>query len=392
MSEKVLCVDDDPKILRGYRRHLSEHFDFAIAEGAQEGLTVLQEQGPFAVVVTDMRMPVMDGIAFLAQVRQRWPDTVRMMLTGNADLQTAVQAVNQGSILRFLTKPCPPEQLMEALTAGVRQYRLIMAERELLQDTLTGSMKTLTDVMALIHPTAFGRGRRVSQYIKHMADLLELPDAWEFELAGLLSQIGCITLPPRTFERLSGQASLSSEDLKLLQAHPKAARRLLENIPRLGVIAQIVGRQQEPYWNEKSVAELLQDDRVSLGVQLLKVATDLDTHLINGLSFDAAWRRMSGRSGHYNPEILDALMNLRPDEGSEQVQAVTTTDLQIGMAAAEDICAQDGTVLVPAGGDITYPVLLMIRGTAETIGVAEPIRVKAKGQLALSPHAASCGA
>ncbi|MFH1417727.1 MAG: response regulator, partial [Planctomycetota bacterium] len=136
MSKKILCVDDDPNILNAYRRGLRRLFEIETAEGGAEGLEAIASQGPFAVVVSDMRMPGMDGIQFLTAVKKRAPESVRIMLTGNADQQTAMDAVNEGSIFRFLTKPCPPEHLAKALTAGIEQYRLITAEKELLGKTL----------------------------------------------------------------------------------------------------------------------------------------------------------------------------------------------------------------------------------------------------------------
>lgn len=386
MNERVLCVDDDPRILRGYRRLLGAHFEFEIAEGGPQGLELIENKGPFAVIVSDMRMPDMDGIQFLAEVRRRSPDTVRIMLTGNADLQTATSAVNEGNIFRFLMKPCPPETLMEALQAGVDQYRLITAERVLLRDTLRGSMKVLTDIVAVLNPKAFGRAARVGQYVKHMAAHLELPDTWEFELAGLLCQIGCVTLPPGALDRLYAKDTLTTDDQKLLASHPKAARRLLENIPRLNAVAQMVGRQQEPFWNQSTIKDLTKSDRVSLGVQLLKVALDLDELLSSGLSFDVAWRRMNSRAGEYNPEILDALMDLRPGEAAQEIRCLGARDLQIGMVAAEDFYGQDGAVLVSKGQEITYPVLLMLRSAAEADGIAEPLHVQMSGWMAGEPH------
>ncbi len=381
MSERVLCVDDDPKVLRGYRRHLGEHFDFQIAEGGAHGLETIDREEPFAVVVSDMRMPGMDGIEFLGKVCERSPDTVRMMLTGNADLQTAISAVNEGNIFRFLTKPCPPATLMEMLDAGVKQYQLVMAEHELLQDTLTASMKMMTDIVAMLNPTAFGRAARVAQYVKHMAELLELPNAWEFELAGMLSQIGSVALLPGTLDKLYAKDTMTVDDQKLLAAHPNTARKLLENIPRLDAIAQMVGRQLEPLWNQKSVEDLMELDRVTLGVQLLRVAMDLDELLVSGASFDASWRKMSGRLGYYNPEILDALMTLGPKEAPEESRQLGVRDLAIGMIADGDIHAKDGSLLIPKGAEITYPVLLRVRSTAETAGVTQPLLVKAKGWL-----------
>ncbi len=376
MGESALCVDDDPKILRGYRRHLSEHFDFEIAEDGAQGLETINTKGPFAVVVSDMRMPGMNGIEFLGKVCEHSPDTVQIMLTGNADLQTAINAVNEGHIFRFLTKPCPPENLKEMLDAGVRQYRLIMAEHELLRDTLTACMKTMTDIAAMLNPTAFGRAARVAQYVKHMAALLEIPNAWEFELAGMLSQIGCVALLPGTVDKTYAKDTMTLDDQKLLAAHPQTARKLIENIPRLDSVAQIVGRQQEPFWGQNTVESLMESDRISLGVQLPKVALDLDELLMRGVSFEAAWRKMSVRSGQYNPEILNALMTLRPKDIPEESREVYARDLEIGLIADEDICAKNGSLLVSKGVEFTYPILLRVRGAAETTGIAEPLLVK----------------
>ena len=105
MSNKILIVDDDPNLLAAVQRQLRKLYAIETAIGPEEGLKAISEQGPFAVIVSDYRMPVMDGIQFLSRVRQLAPDSVRMMLTGNADLQTAVDAVNEGSIFRLLTKP-----------------------------------------------------------------------------------------------------------------------------------------------------------------------------------------------------------------------------------------------------------------------------------------------
>lgn len=128
MKEKILCVDDDPNILQAYQRSLRREFEIEVAKGGKEGLEVIASQGPFAVVVSDMRMPGMDGIQFLSKVREQTPNTVRIMLTGHADRQTAIDAVNQGNIFRFLTKPCSPEILAKSLEEGIQQYQLLKAK------------------------------------------------------------------------------------------------------------------------------------------------------------------------------------------------------------------------------------------------------------------------
>lgn len=129
--EKILIVDDDEKMLDAYRRHLKKSFDVDVAKDGDLAMTLVGRNGPFAVIISDFRMPGMDGIEFLSRVREAAADSVRMMLTGYADLDIVMEAVNEGYIFRFLTKPCKPEDLRAALEAGVRQYQLIQKEREL---------------------------------------------------------------------------------------------------------------------------------------------------------------------------------------------------------------------------------------------------------------------
>jgi len=131
--EKILLVDDEQSILDAFSRQLRKKYHMATALSGSEGMEKIAESGPFAVIISDMRMPVMDGIAFLSEVRQAAPESVRMMLTGNSDQHTAIEAINRGSIFRFLTKPCTHEDLTEAIDAGLEQYRLIAGEKELLK-------------------------------------------------------------------------------------------------------------------------------------------------------------------------------------------------------------------------------------------------------------------
>ncbi|GAG00018.1 unnamed protein product, partial [marine sediment metagenome] len=202
MSEKILCIDDDPNILQGYQRRLRKQFKIETALGGTEGLEAIASKGPFAVIVSDMRMPGMDGVQFLAAAKRRAPDSVRMMLTGFADQQTAVEAVNEGNIFRFLTKPCPPETFAKALTAGMEQYRLVTAEKVLLEKTLRGAIKVLTDVLSLTNPTAYGHASRVRRLVQKLCKQLEVDQPWQAEVAAMLSQIGCVTVPPNTLNKI----------------------------------------------------------------------------------------------------------------------------------------------------------------------------------------------
>lgn len=130
MEEKILLVDDDPHALEAYRRILEKTFLVDTAPGGAYGLKMMAENGPYAVVVADMQMPGMNGIEFLGQVKEQTPETVRMILTGHADTDTAIEAVNEGNVFRFLTKPCAAEALADAMVSGLNEYRQTVTETE----------------------------------------------------------------------------------------------------------------------------------------------------------------------------------------------------------------------------------------------------------------------
>src|ERR1700728_974894 len=180
MSDRVLFVDDEPQLLEGIQRALRKQLDLFTAPGGAEGLRVLSEAGPFALVVSDMRMPIMNGAQFLAKVRVQSPDTVRMILSGQADFQATIAAVNVGHIYRFLSKPCPPDQLLAAIEDGLKQHRLLTAEKVLLEKTLSGCVSMLIEILGMVSPGASSRAARLRAYTVGLAKALQLPDRWEW--------------------------------------------------------------------------------------------------------------------------------------------------------------------------------------------------------------------
>jgi len=147
MVSKVFLVDDDPNLLKSFGRHFRKRFDLLTATSAQEALEHSFSNDPVAVVVADMRMPGMDGLQLLLRIRDISPDTVRIMLTGNTDQKTALDAINQGRIFRFFYKPCPAEVLGEAIDEAIAEYERKVAEREILDDTFADIDMDLTGVV-----------------------------------------------------------------------------------------------------------------------------------------------------------------------------------------------------------------------------------------------------
>jgi DNA-binding NtrC family response regulator len=123
VTDQILFVDDDKHTLDGYQRLLHGEFRVSTAPGGEQGLASIRLLGPFALVISDMRMPGLNGAEFLARVRKLSPCTVRMLLTGYRDIDLAIQAVNEGQIFRYLTKPCGRDELVAAIRLGLTQYR-----------------------------------------------------------------------------------------------------------------------------------------------------------------------------------------------------------------------------------------------------------------------------
>ena len=276
MPEKILFVDDEPNVLAAYERQLRKQFDVVTMEGGEAGIRAMMVGGPYAVVVSDFRMPKMNGIEFLSRVKEISPDTVRMILTGYADVQTAIEAVNEGNVFRFLTKPCPPDSLAKAIMAGMEQYRLVNAERELLEQTLKGAIQILTELLGLVNPEAFGRCSRIQKRVRSIALRMGLSDVWQYETAAMLSQIGGVIVPERILKRLYKGERLTEEESQLFEMHPMVGSDLIAKIPRMEQIAQMIGYQEKRFDGRGVPRDALHGEEIPLGGRILKVVLDFD--------------------------------------------------------------------------------------------------------------------
>ena len=375
MSDKVLLVDDEPNVLEGYKRQLRGRVDIHTAIGGLEGLKAIESRGPYAVVISDFMMPVMDGVTFLAQVKEKAPETVRVMLTGHAHLQLATDAVNQGQIFRFLSKPCSADTLLLTIKAGLEQYRLVTAEKELLEKTLSGSIKVLTEVLSLANPTAFSRASRIKQYVGYIAKQLDLPYVWEFELAATFSLLGCITLPPAVLEKVYRGDPLDKAEHKMYSEHPKVGSDLIKNIPRLENIAAIIMAQREPFIRSKPGSSLKDEDRIALGGYILKAAVDFDQLLARNMPTAALLKRLQSVIGQDVLEVFEVLKDLESRIERKVAKKVRIEDMDRQMVLDQDVCATDGLLLVSKGQEVTFPVLARLRNYADGIGVVQPIKV-----------------
>lgn len=351
MNARLLLVDDEVRVLEAYQRALRKQYKFDTATGGQEALDLMAHGEPYQVIVSDMRMPGMDGVEFLAEAKIRAPETIRIMLTGNSDQRTAIDAINKGDIFRFLNKPCPPEELAAAIEAGLRQYQLITAERELLENTVRGTIEVFSELLSLLSPKSFGFTMQIKRYVRDVAGQMNLPNVWWMETLAMLSQVGCVTLPGQILEKVVAGAPLLSDEAQAYARHPEIGARLIERIPRFETMAQAILRQNEDSDGVPATTD------AEVGARILKCVIDFTLGIGAGHSKEAALKRLKRESGRYDPAVLAALDSIIGAEAACETQVLGLQAISNGMLLAEDVYSkQSGVLLVCEGQEVTESI------------------------------------
>jgi len=298
---RIVCVDDEPRVIEGLVLYLRKDYRVHTASNGEEALRVLKEIGGASVIVSDMRMPGMNGAALLQRVMSMYPDMTRILLTGEPGRDTAVAAVNESQVFRFLTKPCPPEQLKAALEAGVMQHRLLQAERAILQETLIGCIQALMDVLAVNNPVAFARASRVKRLAADFADSLDCGAYWQLEAAAMLSQLRYVTLPGDIGEKLYSGERLTPDEQLLAKAAPDVVGKLSERIARLEPVIQILAALT---WSDQQVTRL-RDGTVGLGARILRLVLQYDELIAQGHPVEVAVRTLRARCNRFGEDLVE---------------------------------------------------------------------------------------
>jgi CheY-like chemotaxis protein len=376
----ILCVDDEPRVVDGLALHLRRNFQVLTAHGGQSALQLLKEKGAPAVIVSDMRMPGMDGATLLKHVRNLYPETTRILLTGETGRDAAVSAVNEGQIFRFLTKPCPPDQLRAAIDAAVTQHQLMRAERVLLQETLIGCIKALVDVLAMTNPVAFGRATRVTRLATDLAGAQGSSAFWQLEAAAMVSQLGFVSLPVELAEKLYYGKRLTTEEKTLVDAAPAVAQKLLGHIPRLEPVLEILAAS-----SAKSEGS---EGMVKQGAAILRLVQEYDAHLAQGLTARAAVDAIRAQTSRHDSALIEALESMvGAAPGNDQVSEVFLGRVTPGMVFVDDVRTSVGALLVPKGFEVTETFLERLRNFGPGI-LQERVRITRTSAAAVSAPAA----
>lgn len=308
ISQKILFVDDEILLLKSVQRQFRREFDISVAESGAKGLALIAEQGPFAVVVSDYNMPGMDGVQFLNAVYRSQPQTVLVMLTGRADLELAIEALNNTHISRFLNKPCPKQILQDTLADCSEQYRLRMSE-QLLQARLQHANQELNLLNNQLEELVTEKTRALQLQYRHVANLAQMTHS-QTVISALIAAVTELT-------RIESMSLWLSPQLnhRFTCHHPESLEpaSIDTSACPAGIIANILGNKQ--IWLHQPVLRMPLSDfdkRFFPGPPLMSVPLLSKKGLLGFLN-------LAGEPRAFSSNILDAL---------SAIVDVTTTALQ----------------------------------------------------------------
>lgn len=404
---RLLAVDDDEAVLRSLRSLFrGQAYRLRLASSGADALRLLEEH-EFDVILSDMRMPEMDGLQFLEEARRRFPEPMRIVLSGYADPISVIGVLNAANIYAYVHKPWDNDDLRLKVHRAAEQVRLqrlierqnaeldrlnrgleekvrertaqLEAARDQLQLTLfdlresyDSIVKMLAHVAELRMPRLRSHSQQVSTTAAKLARGLALTNDQirDIETAALLHDIGLIVMPDDLLAIPLEQ--MNAEQLAQYRRHPELGEATLMGIPAMREVAAMVRSHHESY-DGAGYPDGLVGSAIPLGARIIAIASDYHD-LMDGLasntalSADDAFNRMAQDLAHrYAPRLLELFDRLRrqvsgadqPEE--DEVLTLGSSGLQPGMVLHAQLLSRDGMLLLSAGHALTRPLIDAIK-------------------------------
>jgi CheY-like chemotaxis protein len=382
MDNRVLFVDDDQMLLSSMERCLGLKLKLDTALSGPEALDRMRST-TYSVVVSDMRMPGMDGVQFIDKARQVAKHTVYMMLTGNQDVQTAIRAVNEGQVFRFLTKPCRPEEIAAAIAQAQHQYDLEASERELLNKTFVGALGVFADVVETLQPRLVGRSGKTEQIFDDLRGRCQLPARWEYKVAAKVMLLG---FAMQTQQQSGVNVSPTQANMQLNRACTTAAR-IVQRIPRLDPVAEII--RCVPTTDGALVYAKTDDpsDVILNGAALLRVAHMIEAMVDSGVECPIAMEAIRKTLPCLNDKLATAARDAYPNDIEVEGVPVDIDNLQPGLVLFEDLTGPWGATLLRSGRELSLTHIVKLKEEKASRSKLEPVVVTRASFLVAFPDA-----
>ncbi|MEM9160101.1 MAG: response regulator [Verrucomicrobiota bacterium] len=355
-SETILCVDDERSVLVSIKRALRGICEVEFADSAENALKALEGSESYAAIVSDMRMPGMNGIEFLEKARHLSSHSSRIMLTGDSDQSTAIDALNKGSLYRFLKKPFSNADFLASIEASIRHYQMEVAEKDLLQRTLQGSLQALVDLLSMADPNAFQMSGRLKEIASQLGRIQKLNPTWMLNISAMLAPVGYVTLPggvPKS------KASDGSKNREMIEAW-RTSSQIVKRIPRLEKVSRAIelSLQQE-------VGALEKDRLVARLAATLKIADQYGRLRRRGLTKKEAIADLKDVKGEFEQISIAALNSVELPEDNMIVREIATARIEEGMIFSGDVFTLDGLMLAPDGIRASQAILNKMKNFAK---------------------------
>jgi len=396
MPDRILFIDDEKNVLSAFQRTLGSEFSVAVALSAEEGYEWLNDKEGIAVVVCDMRMPGTNGVEALKRFAQDSPETIRVMLTGNADQETAVRAINEGKIFRYLQKPCADNVLRATLRDAVKQHNLVTAEKTLLEKTLLGSVRVLMDLLSVSHPDLFDRAARARKWVRPLVKLLNERNigdealstprlVWEIQLGAALWPIGLISVPPELLARAQCEPdSLSEVEREIVSRAPEAGSKLLAHIPRMENVVKMIQYQDRGFDGSGTPDDGPVGTAIPEGARIVKFLKDLASFGAEDTPTFEMLAELKKNASAYDPAVLANAHMIWGRTTTFEAQkrrrfTLSAAALLAGDHLVDDIKTRDGKLLLSAGQQINLAQLERLQNLSRLQGLREPIEIERDG-------------